>query len=294
MHMDKIDFFAGCHGNFLEVILDMFVYKNENLIGKSLFNDSGACHNKHILEEYQPSIQQNHFSQFKIPFDANDRVVEIHVSESDLLAAITNSMIRAGDEEIDVRNLHINTINKLTSVPKAKGLLNDIIRQHGVQDNYSKHTIRNYFYSKLNDTSNGLDLMNTFSHTGSKHIFPLSAFFTLEEFYYNLNQCAYFLNLNFYPTEKCALLWQDFISKNQGYHSQQKCKLLIDAILKQNSMPVVNLTLIEEAWILYKVSKIFRCYDHPLLISETFPTNTQEISDAVYEWKSKDYKAQEV
>jgi hypothetical protein len=287
--MDKIDFFGGCHGNFLEVVIDMFVCGNTRLVGKSLFNENGACHLKNNIKDYEPAISCAHYSHFNIPVDTNDNVIEIHVSNTDMLAALTNSLVRAGDEVIDITHLHINTVKKLIALPKAQEFLDDLIKEHGTHDMYLKQVIRNYFYSKFDNTDYGLSLFNTFTHTGNKHIFPFSAFFNLEEFYYHLNKCAYFLNLNFYPTEQCAIIWKDFISRNQGYQAQQKCNIIIEQILNGSDMPIDNLTLVEEAWIAHRVSKIFRCYNHPLLIAENFPTNTLDISVALYEWKSKDY-----
>jgi hypothetical protein len=287
--MDKIDFFGGCHGNFLEVMLDMFVYQNRTMIGQPLFNDNGACHLKNKISFYNPLIKNNHYSYFNIPFCSNDNVIEIHVTNDNMLAAMTNSLLRAGDEVMDITNLHRDTINKLITWPKAKYFIDDLIKEHGLHDNYPKQIIRNYFYSKFDDDNNGLKLFNTFNHTGNKHIFPFSAFYSLEHFYLNLNKCAYFLNLNFYPTDQCAIIWKDFIDHNQGYQSQQKCNIIIENILSGSPMNINNLTLVEEAWIAYRVSKIFRCYDHPLLMAENFQTNTLDISIALYKQKSKDY-----
>ena len=287
--MDKIDFFGGCQGNFLEVVIDMFICGNNTMVGKPLFNDNGACHQQHNIADYKPEVRQGHYSCHNIPFDANDNVIEIHVSDTDMLAALTNSLVRAADEIIDIKNLHINTVKKLTELPKAQTFLNDLIKEHGVHDIYPKQVIRNYFYSKFDDPDHGLYLFNNFNHTGNKHIFPFSAFFDLEDFYYHLNKCVHFLNLNFYPTEQCAIIWKDFINRNQGYQSQQKCNIIIKNILNGNNIPIDNLTLVEEAWIVHRISQIFRCYDHPLLVSDDFPTNTLDISVALYKWKSNDY-----
>lgn len=290
--MDKIDFFGGCHGNFLEVMLDMFVYGNKAMSGKPLFNANGAVHLKSEEADYNPPIRCGHYSYNKTPFESNDNVIEIHVSDTDMLVALTNSLQRAGDEVLDISHLHIDTIKKLIALPKAHRFLHDLITEHGEHNTYPKQTIRNYFYSKFNDTNNGLSLFNTFMHKGNKHQFPFSAFFNLEEFYLHLNKCAYFLNLNFYPTKECANVWFNFIARNQGYESDKKCKIIIQSILDGSSMPIENLTLVEEAWIAYRISKILRCYEHPLLTAENFPADTYSLSNALYDWKSKDFEVQ--
>ena len=287
--MEKIDFFGGCHGNFLELMIDIFVYQNKMPKDQVLFNENGACHIKNTLPCYNPSIKNAHYSYFNKPFDINDNVIEIHVTNKDMLVAFTNSLTRAGDQVIDITHLHNDTIKKLSKLPKATQFLDDLMTEHGVHDNYPKQIIRNYFYSKFADDTYGVKLFNTFNHKGNKHVFPFAAFFNIEDFYLNLNKCAYFLNLNFYPTEQTVDIWKDFINHNQGYQSQKKCDKIIENILMNNPMDISNLTLLEEAWIAYSAAQIFRCYDHPLLTAEYFPTNTSAISTALYEWKSKDY-----
>ena len=290
--MDKIDFFGGCHGNFLELMLDMYVYGNNTMQGKSVFNASGAAHLKDKNVDYAPMIRASHYSHDDVPFDNDDKVIEIHCCEKYRLAALTNSFLRAGFEEIDIYNLHLNTIAKLKAVSKAHIDLKDLIKEHGIQENYDKQILRNYFYSKFEYDHYGISIWNSFKYTGPKYIFPISAFYNLEEFYYHLNQCAYFLNLNFYPTIETANTWNDFISRNQGYQSQKKCNKIIHSVLEKTQLSTKNLTLVEEAYIAHRLAKLFRCYKHPLLTDETFPTNTIEIADAIYYWKSKDYPTQ--
>ncbi len=287
--MDKIDFYGGCHGNFLEVMLDMFVYGNDAMKGKSLFLSSGAAHLKSKNLDYKPMIQGDHWSYNSVPFNDDDKVIEIHCCEDYRLAALTNSLLRAGDEKIDIYNLHQNTIAKFKAVSKAYLDLKDLIEEHGIQENYHKQILRNYFYSKFEYDNYGISMWNAFKHTGHKYVFPISAFYNLEEFYYHLNKCASFLNLNFYPTTETANIWNDFISRNQGYQSQKKCNKIIQSVLENVELSTENLTLVEEAYIAHRLAKLFRCYDHPLLTDETFPTSTSQIADAIYTWKSKDY-----
>jgi hypothetical protein len=287
--MDKIDFFGGTHGNFLELMLNLFVYQIEFDQTQSFFNENGACHLKNKNSSYYPVVKQNHYSFKNQKFNPDDRVIEIHCSSSDMLAAITNSFLRAGDQVFDLYNLHVDTINKLSLMPKARIFLNNLLAQHGAQECYSKIIIRNHFYGMFSVPEFGIDMFNTFTHTGQKHIFPFYAFFNIEDFFLNLNLCAFFLNQNFYPNNNCISIWRKFIEHNQGYHSQLRCKKILTAILSNSSMEIEKLNLIEEAWLIHMIAKIFRCYNHPLLLTETFPTNTIEISNQIYHWKSQDY-----
>lgn len=290
--MEKIDYFGGTHGNFLELMINLFIYQVE-YTKDDFFNENGACHRKHDNPLYKPKIKCEHYSYNNVPVDNKDNIIEIHCSDDDMLLALTNSLLRAGipdgGELIDLDHLERDTISKLSKFPKAGLLLNDLINEHGVQTNYPRATIRNYFYSKFDNPEYGVNIFNNFNNQCSTMIFPISAFFNLEDFYLNLNKCAFFLNMNFYPDSRTVAIWEKFVEVNQGYHSQEKCDQVMSHILSGKSMNISNLNLLEEAWILYRLSQIFRCYDHPLLNVDQFVTDTADISRITYEWKKGDY-----
>lgn len=287
--MNKIDFFGGTHGNFLELMINLFVYQIDFDQTQPFFNQNGACHLKNINPCYHPVIKQNHYSWYKIPFDSADTVIEIHCEQKNMLIALTNSFLRAGNQTFDLDNLHQGTIKKLLAMPKAKGFLDTLVIEHGEHENYPRSVIRNYFYSKFNRPEFGLGQVNTFLHQGKKHVFPFSAFFNLEEFFLNLNRCAFFLEQNFYPNDNCVRIWNEFMSQNQGYQSQVKCQNILRAILTKSDMKIDTLNLLEEAWIQYMIEEIFRCYNHDMFYAERWPSNTLDLANQVYGWKSNDY-----
>lgn len=283
--MEKIDFFGGTHGHFLELVLNLFVYRIEFPIN-DIFSSNGACHQMLKNANYHPMIKCNHYSQLNHRFEAHDRVIEIYCNEEDMLPALVNSFVRAGDESIDICQLEIDTVQKLYHLPKAKKFLEDLVNEHGLQKNYSRSVIRNYFYAKFDVPEYGIRLFNKFTHKHHTHAFPFSAFYNLQQFYLELNRCAFFLNMDFFPSENLNILWQQFIEINQGYHSQLRCNQIIHCVLTAQDMTTSNLNLIEEAWILYKISKIFRCYDHPELNCDDFPKNTKDIAQILQQWKA--------
>jgi hypothetical protein len=105
-----------------------------------------------------------------------------------------------------------------------------------------------------------------------------------------LNNIAKFLNLNFFPTTELIRLHNDFLKRNQGYQSEIKCTAILKDIWAGRSTDI-DLNIIEEAWINWQVARSLRCYDLPILISNNYPKNTLEISQAVFDWKSKDNPA---
>lgn len=288
--MEKIDFFGGCHGNFLELMINLFIYNIKVDQNFQWFDeDIGSCHRKDENPQYIPKIKCNHWSYNNVPFGQEDLVIEIHSKESDMLCAITNSFLRAGDQMLDINHLHTDTIKKLLSIPKAKIFLDTLINEHGIKDSYPKKIIRNYFYSMFDAPEYGINKFNNFNHSGKKYIFPFDSFFDITKFYLELNQMAYFLEFNFYPTGLTSKIWNDFIKLNQGLHSHKKCDKILAAVLNGNYLEFGHLNLIEEAWIIYRISRIFRLYDHPLLSGEYFPIDTSEIAKITNDWKSKDY-----
>jgi hypothetical protein len=287
--MQKIDFFGGLHGNFLELVVNVTINQNGYNISKPQFTKDGSCHLKNRDESYEKIIDAHHYSFYKMPFAEDDIVIRIVPTAEDMLIGVTNSFLRAGDQKIDIDNLENDTINKLSNFGKSGLFKNTIIQDYGVKPNYPRSNIRNYFYSMLEDHNNGLKMFTTFDDTVTPaHHFPFRAFFDIGQFYQELNKIANFMGLNFYPTVELGKLYIDFLKYNQGYCSEIKCKQIWNSIL-HNCSTEIKLNLIEEAWLNHQVASCFRCYDLPLLMQDQYPTNTLEISQAIFNWKSKDY-----
>lgn len=287
--MKKIDFYGGLHGNFLELTVNLFIHQIDYDLSLSQFTDHGSCHIKETISSYDPITVAGHWSGKGSSFDDNDQVIQIVVTETDLLTAVTNSYNRAGDEQIDLDSIEKDTIKKLSKLSKTNTLLSTLTSEHGIRYDYPRSIFRNYFYSMFNDRENGLDKFNSF-YKGNYDIyqFPFSCFFDISEFYYHLNGIAKFYQLNFYPTVELATLHSQFIEKNQGFHSQKKLfRAWQDIVSGRSENYYFNVA--EEAWINWQISRIFRCYDHPELNQDIYPTNTRHISQIVFDWKSLDY-----
>jgi hypothetical protein len=288
--MNKIDFFGGLHGNFLEFIINTFVFEQKYNLSEKLFTGTGACHNKNNNKDYMKSRQivANHYSYNNIPFGSDDKVIRIVCENNNMLIAITNSFLRAGDQEFDLDNLEIGTVAKLKNMPKAQFFLATLVDNFGHQENYNRSALRNYFYSMFADPVLGLDNFIHFNPAECIYNFPFTAFFDMGQFYKELNQIGKFLNFNFYPTIELGKIHEEFISLNQGYTSDTKCRQILANVLN-NIDQAITLNIIEEAWLNWQIAEIFRCYDLPLLLENNYPTSTSEISNAIYTWKSNDY-----
>ena len=287
--MQKIDFFGGLHGNYLELLINVFINQNGYDINRPIFTAIGACHLKNTDNTYSQHTKAYHYSYFNLPFKTDDQVIKIVPNVDDLLIGITNSFLRAGDQTFDLATLEIDTINKLKQIPKARYFLQTLFNDHGEQKNFSRQILRNYFYSMFDIHEYGLGMFTIFSSDIKCYYdFPFRALFDTNKLFYELNNIAKFLGENFYPTDKLMQLHEKFLELNQGYHSEIKCsKLLCDIWAGRSS--ALDLNLVEEAWINWQIARSLRCYDLPLLIKDAYPTNTLEISQAIFDWKSKDY-----
>jgi hypothetical protein len=286
--MQKIDFFGGFHGNFLELVVNVAINQNGYDITKPQFTKDGACHLKNEDTSYTRTAVATHYSFFKRPFRDSDTVIQIVPTANDLLIGLTNSFLTAGDQRFEIDNLDKDTLNKLSKLGKGINLQNTIINDYGYRIDYPRTAIRNYFYSMLSDYDNGLQMVASFIPAKNSHQFPFRAFFNVGYFYQELNAIAKFLVLNFYPTVELGELHKQFLERNEGYHSEMKCQQVWQDILLGKSRDI-KLNLIEEAWINHQVASTFRCYDHPLLVGDQYPTNTLEISQAIFEWKAQDH-----
>jgi len=278
----KIDFFGGLHGNYLELIVNIFIDQNKFNHDRPFFNHLGACHLKNSYNDYKAITKAAHWSWTNVPFGVDDRVIQIVPENNDMLIGVTNSFLRAGDQTLDIINLEKNTISKLSTQPKLKNNLNQIISDFGYQTDYNRSGLRNYFYSMFHDPENGINQYRSFDQSVN-HVyrFPFRALFDWSLFLNELNNISKFVDLEFVFNSKLVDLHSEFLQHNQGYHSELKCKKIIEAVLLNQSMNI-DLNLIEEAWINYQFATMFNIYDHDMLINNQYPANTLELSKIIY------------
>lgn len=271
----KIDFYGGTHGNFLELVVNHAIDQNDYDISQPQFVDNGACHAK-ISSSYVPITVCHHYSMYKIPFKDTDYVVRIVPKQSDMLIAVINSFLRAGDQTLDIENLEVDTRRKMMELPKLSDFLKTLTNNHGLADSYSRKILRHYFEAMFNDPDNGLNVFTDWVPAQKVHHFDFFTFFHIEHFFESLQKIAQFYNLEFRPSESLIRLHEEFLERNQGWHSHLKCSKILECIVKKQTVDI-KLNVIEEAWISYRISKIFNLYELPCLQQDQFPSTTEEI-----------------
>lgn len=288
-HMNKIDFFGGLHGNYLELVINVFIFQNNYDITKNLFKTNGTCHIKNNDYTYKKYVTANHYSYNNLEFNKDDIVVRIVPEKNDMLIGLTNSFLRAGDTAIDLNHLEHDTKNKLKKASKGGNFYQLLANEHGMKESYNRGILRNYFYSMLVDDRHGVDMMTNFDSAAENfYEFPFRSFFSFDSFYRELNEIAKFFGFNFYPTTDLYRIHQQFLDINHGLQSEIKCKGIWTKILSgQHSK--IDLNILEEAWVNWQIAQSFRAYELPELNGSNYPTDTQRISQIIFDWKSKDY-----
>ena len=278
----KIDFFGGLHGNFLELAVNHAIDKNPYDIRGPQFFGTGACHVKKTLDIYRPITTADHYSYQGQPFADTDLVIRIIPKEHDMLIAITNSFVRAGNQVLDLQNLEHETHNKMSELPKLKEFLQTLVERHGLQDSYSRSTLRHYFHSMFADPACGIDTFRCWLPAHQVHDFEFGSFFALDRFFESLQGIAKFVNIDFVPSADLVALHTEFLEKNQGWHSHNKCNIIMNAIINKISMPM-DLNIVEEAWIAWRIAKIFDVYELGSCTAESFAKDTQIIIQEIDE-----------
>ena len=202
-----------------------------------------------------------------------------------MLIGITNKHLRAGDMPMDLERLEINTTQKLLPLFNGQKILESLTIKHGTHENYSRHVLRNHFYSMF-DVNNDWIFPAFSTEIKYCYDFPFRAFFDTNKLFFELAGIAKFLELNFCPTEQLMQTHEKFLELNQGYHSEIKCTSILRDIWAGRST-AINLNIVEEAWLNWQITRSFQCCDLPILVSDQYPTNTLEISKAIFDCKAQ-------
>jgi hypothetical protein len=174
----------------------------------------------------------------------------------------------------------------MKSLPKMKPFLDTLIQDHGIQELYPRKILRNYFYSMFDDPHCGLNMFNTWLPVDNYHNFQFSSFFSFVDFFEALQKIAKFVNMEFQPSLELIRLHTEFLSKNQGWQSHIKCSKIAEAIVKQENIEL-NLNIIEEAWISWKITQAFNLYNLECLQEDCFPKETAIIIDSISGYHKK-------
>jgi len=267
--MIKIDFHAATHGHFLEYVTNIYIMGTNPGYSSPFTPNVGSAHNTDDIYQANKVVRCGHFTKvsgghYADPkyidhvFNPTDQIIKIDIQQSNdkaYIIALTNLLYRAGTSLQD---------NLLNSFPEH--IRNDRI------------AFRNDFFSKINERELYGNLFPQIPDSvDCTFNFPFMCFYSFVEFAKKLKELADWLGREFVYKPELYLLWAEFISRNQGYTSFNKCSKIIENILGNINSSIEGCTELEEAWINYNIVKVTGNYLPILFNNVQYPTSTQDI-----------------
>jgi len=133
-----IDFQGGAHGNYLEFICNKFLAKIDTL-NEAPFNNFGAAHDKQYLDERK--FYCDHYCEHPgiLETISANAVISIQITENDLLPLALTSLLRAGDYNINPKDLEHDTFNKFNNI-NYRSMLDNLksgFFENNIKDGYN-------------------------------------------------------------------------------------------------------------------------------------------------------------
>ena len=278
MKLVSIDFVPGSHGQFLEFVCNRFVAKHS--IDYLPFNKLGASHVN--LRNKNFNFVANHFSLLNLP--KQKRVVKISFSANDLLPLSSVCFLRAGNSNIDVRSLEVDTFNKL-----ANGYFNNIIKLINIAytenihlskefPDCPRHILREFFkFGFKTPESNGLlQDLNKFNYDQDTDVFEFKFeyFYNTDVFVHELTQLCQWYGETL-DTEGLNKLHQDFLSRQVFRNDKTQCDAILNCITKNQTVPIPALSVMQESYINANLENLYQI-EMPF-IQEKYFNSTQDI-----------------
>jgi hypothetical protein len=278
----SIDFVAGSHGHFLEYVCNRFIAGIT--VEFSPFNTLGASHIKDADYIKNAKFLASHYSELATP--TQSQIVKIKFDHSDLLLLISGCFLRAGDSNIHVNDLEINTYNKLKD-GWFKDLLNEIntaYRKQGIninQDNPNcpRYILREYFKFGFTDTStNGfMRKLEELTYSADKRVFEFKFdwFYDSDKFLQQLDNLSKWYDTTLLHTDMIVTLHKTFLSKQIFKDHKSQCDDIIDCVNKRQSKFLPELTVLQESYINAILEQMYQI-EMPFM-QEKYFNSTQEI-----------------
>jgi hypothetical protein len=256
-----IDYGPGLHGNFLEYIINRYIFKIPVAVDQ-IFHPTGAAHFLKVDKNYQACaiVKANHYAGSDVLKNVTQAIYIKHYSPYDFV-------------------LLTNIFNRCH--PRNEQILNeDVIHQEqlkimGIFENETQR-LRNHWYVKLKEKHCSQFYTKQLGEIPS-HDFDYQSFFTLDQFVEELKKTANFLSMTLHYDTTLSELWNLFIKKNTGWSRYQTARKIVCAILNQENITLPTDDWQLQAYINYNLSSMFDIYDGALFDYDSYPNNTLEI-----------------
>jgi hypothetical protein len=257
-----IDFVAGTHGHFLEVVLNNFF--NSTATNLDPFNSLGASHK--VNSEYLNSrmfVARHWFEDSVNKLSQFDRAISIQFEQDDLLLVSSVSLLRAGDQGIDNNQLEIDTYSKLNNV-FYQGVLAEILNAYPEFDNSNglipRNILREFFkFGFSNPNINGYwKKQQQMHYTMPVFIFKFKAFYNYNLFVDTLKELQDFIGIPFKFNSDLEILHKKFLNLIPYVDHQLQCDNIISAIQQGQKQIIPLLTMLQESYINGQLENIYK------------------------------------
>jgi hypothetical protein len=257
-----IDFVAGTHGHFLEIVLNKFF--NTALVNFDPFDDLGASHK--VTNEYLDSrvfVAQHWFERDVKKLSQFDRVISIQFDQDDLLLVSSISLLRAGNTGIKNNLLEIDTVSKLNN-KFYLSLLTEIITAYpgtcDVNGSIPRNVLREFFKFGFADPCiNGYwKKQQQMHYTTPVFVFKFKAFYSKDLFVKSLLELQQFLKMPLKLNNEFEKLHQKFLAQIPYIDNQVQCDDIVLAVQSNQDQAIPALTLLQESYINAKIENIYK------------------------------------
>lgn len=253
MNKIPIDFVAGTHGNFLEVILNKGFGFTPDFTNP--FTPLGTSHNKSKSYHQNKVFEADHWSERRNLIGV-EKIISITFSQQDLLLVASVSLARAGDMALHNNDLEINTVEKLNN-DYYKDTLQNLLQSYPDVDiscgNIPRNILREFYKFGFKDPNiNGYWLkLQQLKYQSDQQICYVNFqdFYDESKFVQMLKRIELFVGLPFVLDSTTVDLHTQFLLKNSYRNHQQQCDAVVAAVQQAQHIDLPKLTLFQESYI---------------------------------------------
>lgn len=260
-----IDFVAGTHGNFLEVILNRGFGFSED--SHDPFTELGTSHNKTNHYHSNKIFHADHWSERTSgALVSADKIVSIRFDQEDLLMVTSVSLARAGDLAIHNNDLEIDTYNKLNN-DYYRATLDEILKAYPSVNatpespSIPRNILREYYkFGFKNPDINGYwKKLQQLVYLPDQQVFyvEFKNFYNANAFFQTLRDLEQFVGKSFNFDRPLEDLYEKFLSMNNYKDHQVQCDQILQAVQQEVDISIPKLTLFQESYINARLENMF-------------------------------------
>jgi hypothetical protein len=260
-----IDFVAGAHGHFLEVMLNKFFHTAA--VDFDPFTDLGTSHVSTPEYHQTKLFHAGHWSE-RDPESLKlvDKIISIKFSQDQLLLFSSISMLRAKDQRISNDDLEHDTYNKLNN-QFYRDTLDQILSSYPLSDvnesnsDIPRHVLREFYkFGFKNPGINGYWIKQQqmrYPASADVFYFDLACFYDRSLLAAALKQLELFVDKKFDFSHEFYQMYLRFFNSIPYLECQSQCDQIIRAVINQVDYTIPSLTLFQESYINAKLENYY-------------------------------------